>query len=784
MKTWHVHITGRVQGVGFRPFVGRLAAEMGVKGWVCNAMDGVHIHFNADQATTHRFYHHLVNQPPEQAVIRSHHIEQIPDEHFRDFSIRASDHGTMPNLLLTPDAAMCAQCRKELHQPGNRRYRYPFTTCTQCGPRYSIQQRLPYDRAHTTMAALPMCTDCEREYHSAAERRYYSQTNSCSCCSIPVHLYDATGNEISNDTAVCLSVICKALLAGDTVAVKGIGGYLLLCDATNAEAVTQLRERKQRPRKPLALLYPGVDAVKGDVLLTSKERTALLSSGAPVVLCRLKEMPLSGLAAEQVAPSLDKVGIMLPYTPLLDLIAADFKKPLVATSGNLHGSPIIYRDADARRSLGAFADYILCFERDIVVPQDDSVMQYSDLFQQPLMLRRSRGWAPDYHPSPFHFPEPVLAMGAEIKSAFAVAAGEQLFISQYLGDQSVYESQEAYDHTLQHLLRMLAIHPRSIITDLHPQYFVTERGRELADEWLVPVQTVQHHEAHFAAVLAENGLLFTDTPVLGIIWDGNGYGTDGHSWGGECFLFEQGSFDRLLHLDYFPLLQGDSMGREPRLSALALLREEAAVPVQLRNQFSPVEWAHYKQLLQQHHPQLTSAMGRLLDGIAAIIGCCSRNSYEGEAAMQLEALARRCRSNHYYHYPLPFQQGRINWSVMVEAIVMDMKMGVEAAVIARKVWVSLAMLIRKIAQHTGIRRIAFSGGVFQNALLTDLIRELVQGDADLIFHRQLSPNDECISFGQLAVAALREQQLSGVLAADKIVPADHKIQPDVFSYSR
>ncbi len=769
MKTWHIHISGRVQGVGFRPFVCRQAADLRLEGIVQNTRDGVHIRFNADPETARRFYHLLLQQAPPRAIIRAHQLEPAPAERFSGFGIEASGAGTLSGLMLTPDVAVCAQCRAELHTPGNSRYRYPFTTCIDCGPRYSIQENLPYDRAHTTMHALQPCAHCAAEYADLHDRRCHSQTNSCKQCAIPLHLYDAHAGQLSTDSETILGMLHTALADGATVAVKGIGGYLLLCDATAAAAVAALRRRKQRPRKPLALMYPGLALMEGDVLLTVREKQALRSPEAPVVLCRLKSQPASGLAVDLIAPGLDKVGLMLPSTPLLQLIAHDFGKPLVATSANLHGSPVVYRDSDALSTLGAFADLILCFDRDIVVPQDDSVMQFTDVYQQPVVLRRSRGMAPDYFPVPFTLRQPALAMGADLKSSFALATGDQLLVSQYLGDQASYESEEAYTHTLKHLLRILDVRPRQILTDQHPQYFVNRLAHELADTWSVPLQTVQHHEAHFAAVLAENGRLFSPEPVLGFIWDGNGYGHDGQIWGGECMLFEQGAFERLLHLDYFTQLQGDTMNREPRVSALALLRgqpEHLDLPF---SRFNGVEQQHYRQLLSHTPALLTSSMGRLLDGIAAITGLCQVNSYEGEGALLLEAAARSCRSSSYYHYPMPLQQNRINWSMLTGGVAMDMKMGIDVPVIARKVWVSLAMLIKNLCRHTGVRTLAFSGGVFQNAFLVDLITERLEGKAGLLFHRKLSPNDECIGFGQLAVAALREQQPTALYAATDAV---------------
>ena len=757
MNTYHIHIGGLVQGVGFRPFVCRLAERMGINGWVSNGNDGVHIEINATNEEADSFYNSLLCCQPENAVIRSHHIQKINPRGFQDFTIKESDSSAHPDLLLTPDIALCASCRKEISDPENKRFQYPFTTCLECGPRYSIITGLPYDRRNTTMAEMNMCPSCEKEYADIRHHRHYSQTNSCPDCAIPMHLFDNNGVEISKDPESILLITIESLRHGHIIAVKGIGGYLLLCDATKHYSVSTLRDRKHRPGRPFAVMYPSLEKAEEDLIITDKEKHALLSKQAPIVLCELKNEPESGICSEAVAPGLGKIGALLPYTPLLALIMEQWNKPLVATSGNLSGSPIIYTDEDALLWLTDYADFIISFDRDIVAPQDDSVLQFTKRSAHPVILRRSRGMAPNYFPVTFLNSHSILAMGAELKSAFAISAGQNIYVSQYLGDQANYESQVSFDYTLSHLQQLLQFKPERILIDSHPNYYVSQIGKDLAEEWNIPVTEVQHHKAHFAAVLAENDQLNSEEKILGVVWDGTGYGEDKQIWGGEFFLLEDGEIDRFMHLDYFPQLLGDKMSKEPRVSAVSLLRNNMEQLMQIKDLFTAAEREYYLKLLQQKQELLTSSMGRLLDGIAAILKIQAINSYEGEAAMKLETVARSCKEESMDYYPIAVNKNILDWSPLIFELMRDMRNREELPVIARKVFVSLAMLIRQVAVRAGVSHIAFSGGVFQNALLIDLVTELLQDKYSLYFHRQLSPNDESIGFGQLAYVALMEK---------------------------
>jgi hydrogenase maturation protein HypF len=451
---------------------------------------------------------------------------------------------------------------------------------------------------------------------------------------------------------------------------------------------------------------------------------------------------------------------MLPYTPLLQLISTAFGKPLVATSGNISGSPILYQDSMALAELWTVADGILTYDRDIVTPQDDSVWQFTDHGER-IIIRRSRGMAPDLYPHTLgRSGETILATGADLKSAFAIHHGDKIYISQYLGDLEDYRAQEAWLHSQQHLLGLLQAKPARILADLHPGYYAHTEGLRLANEADIPFHAYQHHETHFAAVLAENNLFSSPTPVLGLVWDGTGYGSDGQSWGGETFIFEQGTMDRVLQLDYFPQLLGDKMSREPRLSALSLMHHHFDARKTISGHFSEAEWDFYTKLLDQEKLAQTSSMGRLIDAVSSILGICQYNSYEGQAAMELEALAASAGAEESAPYPLTIGYNRINWRLMIYMILTDLGHQVPKAVIARRFFASLAQLVVDIAYRFDIPRVALSGGVFQNALLLDLIRTRLPKDIELFTHQQLSPNDECIGLGQLALYHMKTYPLS------------------------
>ncbi|MFM8914335.1 MAG: carbamoyltransferase HypF, partial [Flammeovirgaceae bacterium] len=460
MKAYHVHIEGQVQGVGFRPFVYRLANEMNLGGWVSNGTDGVHIEVEGEDRAAKMFLQAVVRNAPPSARITRHVAFEMPVRSHSGFFIKKSKEEGVPSLLVTPDLALCDDCKEEIIDAKNRRYQYAFTTCTNCGPRYSIMTAVPYDRAQTSMRPFGMCEKCYEEYETPTNRRFYSQTNSCPTCAVTVSLCEKSGKVITQETPELVSRTVQFLQNGKTIAIKAIGGYLLLCDARNEKAIEALRTRKHRPTKPLAILYPSIESVRADAFVSSEEEKALMSAVAPIVL--LTARPNAGVASQAVAPQLNEIGVMLPSTPLLYLIAHAFGSPLVATSGNESGSPIFYEDEKAFEYLGNIADYFITNNRQIVVPQDDSVVRFTKEDSK-IVLRRSRGMAPTFLPHPFRSDASWLAMGGDLKSAFALLHQQNVYASQYLGDLENFETQQSFAHTLNHWQALLKTQPQQII---------------------------------------------------------------------------------------------------------------------------------------------------------------------------------------------------------------------------------------------------------------------------------------------------------------------------------
>lgn len=747
MKWVHIHIEGIVQGVGFRPFVYKLANWLNIKGWVCNGVAGVQIEAGGSPEQIEMFKYLLTDDAPVESNITHFYSEDIAERNAEDFQIVESDSTGSPTLLITPDLGLCDHCRAEISNSQNSRYNYPFTTCTRCGPRYSILKALPYDRPLTTMDEFKMCENCKQEYNNPYDRRHFSQTNSCLACTIPVRLLDNQGIELASTWNEALNELVRKLEAGKIAAVKGIGGYMLMVDATNESAITKLRERKHRPTKPFAVMYPNLEMLKHDAELSQAETDALRSIQSPIVLTKAKRNPRSAICFSEIAPGLDRIGAMLPYTALFELLLKAMGKPLVATSGNASGSPILFKDENAFNHLKDIADVFLTNEREIQVAQDDSVVRFTQANQR-IVIRRSRGYAPNFINKSFSYSsECVLAMGADMKSSFALQVNGRAYTSQYLGNLESYESQESFRTTLDHLLNMLRAQPERIVVDAHPNYFSSVLGRQLAQQWNIPVEQVQHHKAHAYAVLTENEKLQTALPTLCVVWDGTGYGEDKQSWGGEFFLYDEQHLERLTHFKYFPAWQGDLMAHQPRLAALFLCKDFLEV-TNLKDHFSEKEWLFYSKLIQSNATHHTSSVGRLFDGVAALLNLCNHNSFEGEASMLLETLAStgHCKE----HYKVTWCENTIDQQGVIKQIVSDIHNGISKSEIAFKFHVYLADVILEVAKKYKVQQVALSGGVFQNALLVDIIHEKMNSHYKIFCHHELSPNDENIAVGQLA----------------------------------
>ncbi|MGB3074245.1 MAG: carbamoyltransferase HypF, partial [Chitinophagales bacterium] len=636
--TFHLHIKGRVQGIGFRPQIFKCAVAENISGFASNDADGVHVYFNTltDEAAN-IFSQKIIQEAPSLAIIRSWTLSATDEQSFSDFSIRVIENNVAADVLIAPDFAMCPECKQEFHDPLNRRYQYGFITCTLCGPRYSIMKQLPYERHLTTMEPFTLCNNCKAEYEDVHDRRYFSQTNSCPDCGVRLSWHANSGVNFSGNQQEILQTLLQALSEGKIIAVKGIGGFLLMCDASNQSAIQTLRQRKQRPKKPFAVLFPELEIAREYVKLHPVAIHSLLSEAAPIVLLKATKKSFEELDMNGIAPGLSTIGVMLPYAPLLEMIGTHWKKPLIATSGNLSGSCIVFQ-SENKQALFQFADFILDHNRSIVVPQDDSVIRFGQFSHQPILLRRSRGLAPAIISETTNSDASIFAAGAMMKSAFAIYHNHQFYLSQYSGNLESYDAQQNYLHTFHHFEKLLALKPSVMLADLHPDYPSTKIAEQMAVQLNVPIKKIQHHEAHFAAILGEHDLFRMDEKILGIIWDGTGLGSDGNSWGGEFFIYEKGNLTRAYYLEPIINLAGDKIAKEPRIAALAIAGDLLEAASILRPKFSDLEWNFYRKAFSQPAIQ-TSSVGRYFDGVASLLNLVNMNSYEGEAALLLEKYA-------------------------------------------------------------------------------------------------------------------------------------------------
>lgn len=727
-----IHIAGTVQGVGFRPYVYRIAAQNGVTGWVLNGEAGVEIHAEGEAAALESFERALLAEPPPAARIESVHTERAPLQGFASFEIRRSEHRESPTVRVSPDLPVCEDCLRELFDPEDRRYRYPYINCTNCGPRYSIVRGLPYDRPQTTMAAWPMCADCRREYEDPFDRRFHAQPVACAACG-PSYVLECDGGTYRAEEAI--NRTAQLLGDGVIVAVKGIGGYHLACDARNAAAVQNLRERKYRKERPFAVMVRD-ESIANQIAEFDDASLALLRSTArPIVLAPAKA------ALRGVAPENDDLGVMLPYTPLHHLLFdAGAPELLVMTSANRSSEPIAYRDEDARRTLAGIADAMLVGEREIARRIDDSV------FAPPIVLRHARGCAPQAV-AQLPASQPLIALGADLKNTITLVVRGQAFLSQHIGDLEHYDAFEAFKAAITDLSDLYEV-PRErllVAHDAHPEYASTAYAEQLPGE----KRAVQHHRAHIASVLAERGAF--ETRVLGFAFDGTGYGEDGAIWGGEVFAGDAASgLQRVAHLRTARLAGGDAAARFPVQAAAGFLEEHAAIDFTKPPFEFPPRYNAARELLRANVRVFpTTSMGRLFDTVAALLGFTREITFEGQAAMWLEHLARA--SSPVPAYPFPFRDAELDYRPLLAAAIADRLAGRDVREIARAFHEAIVSGILQICAHFGEERIVISGGVFQNAVLSAALERRL-GDR-LWRNRIAPPNDGGISLGQAAIAA-------------------------------
>ncbi len=743
-KTFSIKITGQVQGVGFRPYVYGLAQQFLLKGTVSNNEQGVIIIVSGTEQLIYNFYKKLIQSPPPVSKIKNSSIDQIQNIQFKDFKIIPSKKGGQLNLPLTPDFAICDDCKKEIQDPENRRYNYPFTTCVNCGPRWAITESFPFERAHTSIFDFPMCDNCTEEYTDPTNRRFHSQTNTCPNCCIRLCLTDYLGKEIPIIKKDLFIKIAQILEEGNIVAVKNTSGFLLCCNAENEEAVKKLRSKKHRPKKPFAVLFPSTDYLVNELRLNDDQLKSLYSAERPINIISLKDYQ-GNIALSQVAPGLNQLGVMLPYSGILQLLSNQLKFPIIATSGNIHGSPIISENEDAMEKLKGVADYFLLHNLSILHPQDDSVVKYSFKENQEVLFRRARGYAPNYINAKINSNQKILALGAHLKSSVAYYPNEFLYISPYLGNLDNFDVYERFTKTADNFIDIFEQKPTVVLADSHPTYQSTIYGKELADKHEISLVKIQHHKAHFAAILSEHDLFDQNEKVLGVVWDGTGYGEDGQIWGGEFFCYRSKMIERISHFEYFDWLAGNKMAKEPRLSLLAL----ADAPLQsiITEKFSEKELSIYKSLMKGNKLK-TSSVGRLFDAVASLLNICDKNTYEGEAAILLENLIVDYNIESCKSYISPIKNG-LSPKEIISNIYADMQMGESREQIITNFLFTLVDSILQVAKNNNFKHIALSGGVFQNTTLIDMLYELVPKEINLYFHKELSPNDENISLGQI-----------------------------------
>jgi hydrogenase maturation protein HypF len=758
----HIEVSGIVQGVGFRPFVYRLAQKFKLSGWVRNTSGNVTIEVEGPRESLKKFLTSLKEEAPPAARIHEITTATLPPRGDTAFEIWQSQPEAGRYQPVSPDIATCAECLEEVFTPGNRRYLYPFTNCTNCGPRFTIIKDIPYDRPLTTMSRFTMCPDCQAEYDDPCDRRFHAQPNACPRCGPSLELTDDAGTPIPCPDA--LKRAAELLTQGNIIAVKGLGGFQLACDATDQEAVKRLREHKRRPGKPFALMMASLEEVRKHCLVSAEEAELLLSPQAPIVLLRWRKATSN--VTPLVAEGNKYLGVMLPYTPLHHILLRYAARPLVMTSGNLSEEPICRDNDEALRRLHGIADFFLLHNRDIHARYDDSV--YLVERGSPRAIRRARGYAPQPIMLPFPAKQ-VLACGAEEKNTFCLTKDEYAFLSQHIGDMDNEETMSHFENTVGLYARLFRVQPEAIAYDLHPEYLPTKYALEYAAQRGIKAIGVQHHHAHIASCLVDNE---AQGPVIGVAFDGTGYGTDHNLWGGEFLVCDHRDFQRAAHLEYVPMPGGAAAIRKPYRMALGYLYTLLGGDVTLEglpilSQLAEAEVSLIrKQLERRLNCPLTSGAGRLFDAVSALVGIRGEIDYAAQAAIELEMIAPDDAAE-ATPYPFAIAEERepivIKLGELISAIVRDTKNGVPAPVISARFHQTMARIIvetsKLISKKTGLKTVALSGGVFQNRLLFNLVVDALEKEGFRVLSHRLVPcNDGGISLGQAVVANYREMR--------------------------
>ncbi|HEX3028902.1 MAG TPA: carbamoyltransferase HypF [Clostridia bacterium] len=763
-----ININGIVQGVGFRPFVYNLARTCRINGWVNNFPGGVHIDAEGTEESVKNFIRRLREDAPPLSSIDTFHVESAATLGYSDFEIKESSSESTHEAYISGDVSVCEDCLAEMNNPNNRRYRYPFINCTNCGPRFTITNGIPYDRINTTMSTFPMCEECAKEYHNPSDRRFHAQPIACSKCGPSLSLLDSSGKRVSQGNEIEKAI--EFLNEGRIIAIKGLGGYHLACDAKNGQAVLELRKRKHRDGKPFALMAKNIEVVLEYCFVTKKEAEILQDVKKPIVLLHRKSD--FNLAVDYISPDNDKIGIMLPYTPLHHLLFTGNIELLVMTSGNRSGEPIYYKDDEVIRGLGGIADYFLVNNRDIFIRTDDSV---SGIFRdKECIIRRSRGYVPfpidisstlkalEY---PLDRIPSVLACGGELKNTYCLTKGSKAFISHHIGDLENIETLMSFEAGIRHFKRIFSVAPELVAFDKHPDYLSTKFAHSLVGITQIPIQ---HHHAHIASCMAENNLA---EKVIGVAFDGTGYGDDGKIWGGEFFIGDYSSFERQAHFEYIPLPGGEIGIKEPwRMAVSYLLQnyEEDLVPDKLPflNQIGTDKInIVIQQIKKQINAPLTSSVGRLFDAVSSLIGLCNVIEYEGQAAIRLEKNAW-IDKDYLYPYEIIYRNSGYQISVqqLILALVEDIGKGRDISQVSgafhrtvASITLDVCLLLR---EKSAINNVVLSGGVFQNRILLGLTLDNLEKNGFHVYtHSKVPANDGGISLGQAAIALRKYMEM-------------------------
>ncbi len=734
MEAKDIYIRGKVQGVGFRPFVYRIARRYGLKGFVRNETTGVYIHIEGENGKINNFIESIEGEKPTPSNIVDIEIKKTEFKNFIDFFIDFSQGKHEKFTFVSPDIATCDRCLEELFNPDDRRYKFPFINCTNCGPRFTITFDVPYDRRNTTMNEFEMCDICKAEYSNPESRRFHAQPNCCFDCGPTLILLN---NKMENIEGEPIRMAAKFIREGYIVGIKGLGGYHLACNAKNNEAVKRLRSTKKRGNKPFGMMA-SIEMIKKECEVLADEERVLRLPAAPIVLMKKRE---DSTISDFVAPGQSRLGFMLPYTPIHHLLIKEVDLPLVMTSFNIADEPIEYNDENVGQHSDLY-DYLLTHNRKIYIRADDSVI--STLNGEVYPIRRSRGFVPDPIELPFKSDIDILGIGGDLKNTFCLIKRNYAFLSQYIGDMGLLKTEEAYKENLEHFKHIFDIRPEIIVSDLHPGYHSVSMAEKMQGVKLIKVQ---HHKAHFASTLADN---FYGGDAIGVIFDGTGYGEDGNIWGGEFFVGSLENIERVAHLPYIPLPGGDMAVIEPWRYAISLLYyafgDNFSLPIHLEkrnNQFI------LQMIKNSINSPLTSSMGRLFEGISALVGVCSDNTFEGEAAMKLESIAHETDGMYNFYY----DGNNLDIKDLIIGISNDIKKKEQASVISYRFHRSISEIVYRIvssiSKKTGIKTVALGGGVFQNLLLMKLTLERLENKGyNVLIHRNIPTNDGGLSLGQ------------------------------------